>query len=193
MFCIQFIMNIPPSGRLSILSKLQKFLPHINPTLSISSRSGVYNKLLRGSLVQTYHNNIKKKLFFIQYKFVSIRQPFLIFSSYQWIAFVQFGCQKWQTYTAMFKFCSRDKLYLLRWRILYYCSSGWSWIYKRIEKEYTIASNILHWSKWKIVPIQLEDCKERESIQSIRLQHSYSNCKIVKRESTHWSVRLSEL
>ena len=41
-------------------------------------------------------------------------------------------------------------------------SGRWNWIYKRIEKEYTIASNILHWSKWKIVTFQLEDCKERE-------------------------------
>ena len=94
MFCIHFIMNIPPTGRLSILSKLQKFFARINPTLSISSHSRVYNKPLRRRLGSPHHKisvwkNTKTKL-------VNIGELVLVSVSDQRITFGQFGCQKWQ-------------------------------------------------------------------------------------------------
>ena len=78
MFCIHFIMNIPPSGRLSILSKLQKFLPeHQSYTVNIftleslqqaiKEEAGVPPAPLTNITIKNYllREGVKKILFFL--------------------------------------------------------------------------------------------------------------------------------
>ena len=63
MFCIHFIMNIPPSGRLSILSKLQKFLPeHQSYTVNIFTLESLQQAIKEEAGVPPLQNITMKKL-----------------------------------------------------------------------------------------------------------------------------------